>query len=103
MFCGWLFVEAQYFFFGHGGFVQGGLWEYSRKAVFLQWKCVEVVNFFSNIYKFLLYLLVFLNILYLLIIILVVVYGVVCECAVGVDVGDGTTPSLFSIVVRVVM
>ena len=24
--------------------MQGGLWEYSRKAVFLQWKCVEVVK-----------------------------------------------------------
>ena len=44
MFCGWLFVEAKCFFFGHGGFVQRGLWEYSRKAVFVQWQCVEVAN-----------------------------------------------------------
>ena len=36
-------------------------------------------------------------------IIVVVVYNYVCECTVGVDVRDGTTTSLISIVVRVVM
>ncbi len=46
------------------------------------------------------------NLLYFLIIILDVVvffYNYVCECTVGVDVGDGPTPLLISILSNVVM
>ena len=38
-----------------------------------------------------------------LMIIVVVVYNYVCECAIGVDVRDGTTPLLISILSNVVM